>query len=391
MLSIRASMILTMAPRRVSDSLPLTTKDEWACVLLLSHAWRFTTMRSLAIRELSILTTSAQRIVLGKHYGIHHWLRPAYKDMCEREEGVSDEEGELLGLKDVLKIARARQALRNPPQLIGSSRNSDTVLDDIFGACLAVADGYAVSTKIETIEEPRENPPLSTAAAQIEPLLNAPVSDALCKRLDNILKTIQSTEQEISEFSASLRKAEELHTVAEIQLSQMREQKLFWGTVQQHTACTSAKLDIEKAQRELTRLNTDMDQCYAEMVTAVLPDATTKARLYRPSPDFCKTLRTALSALEAAAQPDPTGADRTLEHVNDMKAHVQFCTRVYACNPNPHTAKAVADARKALKLREDREVKQRLEQQDAQLEVSVAYCRLALVLNELAAAAKLHE
>jgi hypothetical protein len=70
-------------------------------------------MRSLAIDKLSTLTSPIDKVVLAREYGVSHWLPLAYRDICAREEWLSDEEGYRLGLGDVLKIGRARQAMRS--------------------------------------------------------------------------------------------------------------------------------------------------------------------------------------------------------------------------------------------------------------------------------------
>jgi hypothetical protein len=64
------------------------------------------------MRELSTLTTCVDRIVFGRTYGAVAWLEGAYREVCEREDWLSDSEGRRLGLDDVLKIGSARAQLR---------------------------------------------------------------------------------------------------------------------------------------------------------------------------------------------------------------------------------------------------------------------------------------
>jgi molecular chaperone GrpE (heat shock protein) len=117
---------------RVSESPPLSSKSEWTSVLHLSHTWNFPSMRSLAVRQLLSLTTPVDRVVLGRKYDVEHWLRPAYQAICEREEWLSEQEGERLGLRDVLKIGRARQLLR-APAVLREEEERRSLLDGVFG------------------------------------------------------------------------------------------------------------------------------------------------------------------------------------------------------------------------------------------------------------------
>jgi hypothetical protein len=107
--------------RYSSASSPVCTKDEWTSVLHLSHRWNFASIRSLAIKELSVITLPVDRIVLGHAYGIGGWLLPAYQTLCERDEWLSDEEGRCLGIDHVLKIIRARVAIRAKAPILDSS------------------------------------------------------------------------------------------------------------------------------------------------------------------------------------------------------------------------------------------------------------------------------
>jgi hypothetical protein len=86
-------------------------------------------MRSLAIDKLFTLTSPIDKVVLAHKYGVSHWLLPAYHNICEREEWLSDEEGYRLGLGDVLKIGRARQAVRSADP----ATSSVTLIKKIFG------------------------------------------------------------------------------------------------------------------------------------------------------------------------------------------------------------------------------------------------------------------
>ncbi|KDQ53599.1 hypothetical protein JAAARDRAFT_91085, partial [Jaapia argillacea MUCL 33604] len=89
-----------------------TTADEWTSVLALATKWSFTTIRSLAIRELFPLASPVDKIVVGHQYDIPEWLQDAYIAVCERPEALTKKEGERLGLDEVIKISQLRQDVR---------------------------------------------------------------------------------------------------------------------------------------------------------------------------------------------------------------------------------------------------------------------------------------
>jgi hypothetical protein len=108
----------TGALYRVNDQSALSTKEDWTNVLHLSHLWDFSSIRTLAIDRLSVLTTAMDRIVLGHEYSVVGWLSDAYLDVCEQPKLPSDEELEHLDKKDLMRLMRAREAIRAPSQLL---------------------------------------------------------------------------------------------------------------------------------------------------------------------------------------------------------------------------------------------------------------------------------
>ncbi|KDQ59005.1 hypothetical protein JAAARDRAFT_98282, partial [Jaapia argillacea MUCL 33604] len=86
-----------------------STVEEWTSILALATEWSFQTIRTLAIRELFPLASPVDKIVVGNRYGIPAWLKDAYVAVCARASALTDEEGEGLGLKEVIKISQMRQ------------------------------------------------------------------------------------------------------------------------------------------------------------------------------------------------------------------------------------------------------------------------------------------
>ena len=51
-------------------------------------------------------------MVLGVKHSVEPWLIPAYCDICERAEPLTDNEAEKLGAVTTARLARARELLR---------------------------------------------------------------------------------------------------------------------------------------------------------------------------------------------------------------------------------------------------------------------------------------
>ncbi|KAG8997030.1 hypothetical protein FRB93_000523 [Tulasnella sp. JGI-2019a] len=92
---------------------PFNTK-EWEAILHLSTMWEFENLRLYAIKTIgehkdSINAATVARI--AKCYHVTEWLSPAYETLCTRPNALTDEEGEELGLRIVLAIARIRETM----------------------------------------------------------------------------------------------------------------------------------------------------------------------------------------------------------------------------------------------------------------------------------------
>jgi hypothetical protein len=104
--------MISDVPFSASRDLPLATQDEWISVLRVAHRFGFTSMRMFAIKHLSSLTSSVDRIVLAHEFGIEEWLKPAYSEVCMSPDLVSDADIRRLGFELFMKIARMRDGLK---------------------------------------------------------------------------------------------------------------------------------------------------------------------------------------------------------------------------------------------------------------------------------------
>jgi len=97
-----------------------TSVDEWTSILTLAIQWNFQSIKNLAIDRLSSIASPVEQIMLGRRFNILEWLGNAYAQVCWRNEALTIEEGQLLGIKDVVKIAAIRQGKNKSAFTTGS-------------------------------------------------------------------------------------------------------------------------------------------------------------------------------------------------------------------------------------------------------------------------------
>ncbi|VDC02875.1 unnamed protein product [Peniophora sp. CBMAI 1063] len=86
-------------------------KEQWVAVLKLSTLWRFSSVRSLALRYLTPLLAHAplERLVIARAYGVDSWVDSAIQDLQLRDTPLCSDEVGQLARADVVLIARARE------------------------------------------------------------------------------------------------------------------------------------------------------------------------------------------------------------------------------------------------------------------------------------------
>jgi hypothetical protein len=117
----------------------VVTLDEWVDLLSIATRFDFEKIRERAIREIgsgrhhtSDSPSGAHRridpvdkILLAELYDVPQWLKSSYAALCQRANPLEDCEGEKLGLKTALRIARAREAVRESPHSRASTPDSE--------------------------------------------------------------------------------------------------------------------------------------------------------------------------------------------------------------------------------------------------------------------------
>lgn len=87
------------------------TLDEWLQLLDASTTLEFASIQSLAAKHLLDLLDCFEKVAYGRMYAEERLYMPGYKELCERATFLTLEEGETLGLKDVIRIGQARERL----------------------------------------------------------------------------------------------------------------------------------------------------------------------------------------------------------------------------------------------------------------------------------------
>ncbi|CAL1710181.1 unnamed protein product [Somion occarium] len=88
--------------------------DDWIALLSISTRYVFDRIREMAIQEISTkVLDPIKKIILANKYDIPQWLPPAFVDLCKRPESLSESEAETLGLKTIVRVARARESVRD--------------------------------------------------------------------------------------------------------------------------------------------------------------------------------------------------------------------------------------------------------------------------------------
>jgi hypothetical protein len=96
----------------VHEDTPRSLED-WTHLLSISHQFGIEKIRNRAITALEGMGLGpVERIVLAVNHDISAWLKPAYVDLCERKEALREDEARELGLSTTVKLACARERLR---------------------------------------------------------------------------------------------------------------------------------------------------------------------------------------------------------------------------------------------------------------------------------------
>ncbi|KAK1230048.1 hypothetical protein PQX77_006864 [Marasmius sp. AFHP31] len=122
-----------------------TPIDSWVNILSIATVMEFPRAREHAITAIDIhqrqsnsngLLTPARMIQIANTYGVEKWLEPAYEALAERDEIIDEEEADMIGMKGVLVIMKARETrLRDQIRQVRMSRGdvlqNKTIVEEV--------------------------------------------------------------------------------------------------------------------------------------------------------------------------------------------------------------------------------------------------------------------
>lgn len=78
--------------------------------LRIATAYDHPNLRSFAIKHLESLPLSAiERICLAREFGLASWEGPAYIELCDRDQAITKEEANVLGIDAFVYVAKIRE------------------------------------------------------------------------------------------------------------------------------------------------------------------------------------------------------------------------------------------------------------------------------------------
>lgn len=108
--------------RQVPSNHSKITVDVWKSTLKLSTMWEVTELRDLAIRNMNQLNV-CDMILLGTEYRVSKWLVNGCTKLIIRSHGLTEEEGNLLGMGFVVQIYGLRESTLLQRMVKGSTAN----------------------------------------------------------------------------------------------------------------------------------------------------------------------------------------------------------------------------------------------------------------------------
>jgi len=96
---------------------PPESRDEWMTLLSLSTLFKMPRIRNRAIKEIELFNppldpVSTIALAIPDKHDIQEWLKPAYVELCRRDDPISEHDAEKLGLKITVGLFHARERSR---------------------------------------------------------------------------------------------------------------------------------------------------------------------------------------------------------------------------------------------------------------------------------------
>jgi hypothetical protein len=98
--------------------------------LRIATAYDYPALRAFAINKLEGAPLSAiERIRIAREFNFTSWEAPAYVELCERDEAISEDEANVLGMSAFVQVAK----IREKEQRRKGSSEADSQLEDETG------------------------------------------------------------------------------------------------------------------------------------------------------------------------------------------------------------------------------------------------------------------
>jgi hypothetical protein len=238
------------------DVCSLTARDDWASVLHIASEFGFDSIRRLAVRNLFPLASPVDKIVFGHRYGISEWLLDAYVAVCTRSEPITREEGDALGVKDIIQIGGIREAIAR-----GIAPSQLRLV--IWRSCCPLSEADNAVKNAQKLEEERTKSPMHAANLDVEQkqaLLDRLRSEA--ERVQAALLESKSRAEKLEAEDTQRKKAEAEANLAKKKAEQeevameeakrlaVEEERLISSAKKAGDAVEAARLELERAVRE---------------------------------------------------------------------------------------------------------------------------------------------
>jgi len=87
--------------------------EEWIAVLKLSTRWKCLDLRQLAIKSMNRLEAfrcldPVRKVIVGRDLHVQMWVMDGYRALATREESISDEEMQMIGVVAAFRLERMR-------------------------------------------------------------------------------------------------------------------------------------------------------------------------------------------------------------------------------------------------------------------------------------------
>lgn len=111
--------------------------DNWVAILSISSRYDMDRIRQRAIRQIDShrpVIDPVEKIALAQKHDIPSWLPLAYASLCQRVNPLEEFEAEKLGLKVTVKLARAREAVRQLDPYVHGVSEGDLAEDGMYSS-----------------------------------------------------------------------------------------------------------------------------------------------------------------------------------------------------------------------------------------------------------------